>query len=304
MNSVILPSHATVLITGATGFIGYHLAQQLCQAKYNVHILVRPNSNLNRVKTLPNIQIHTLPEQTQARIEQISHIRPRCIFHLASLFLAEHSPEDIQPLIESNILFGTQLLEAAAQTGVPFFINTATAWQHYQQAPYDPTCLYAATKQAFEDILLYYVNSYSICAASLTLFDTYGPNDPRRKLFSLFRTAETTPIAMSSGEQLLDLVYISDVTNAFIQAWQWLEQEKSALHQKFSISSGQTLTLRQIAELYSSISGKTLLIDWGKRPYRRCEVMQPWQGGKPLPGWKPQIHLEEGIRRLLTLTYN
>jgi nucleoside-diphosphate-sugar epimerase len=295
------PQNTTVVITGATGFIGYHLAQRLCQAGYDVHILVRPTSNLDRVKNLPKIQIHVLPDQTNARIEQIKQIQPRCIFHLASLFLAEHTPENIQPLIEANILFGTQLLEAALQQGVPFFINTATAWQHYQQAAYDPTCLYAATKQAFEDILLYYVNSHALHAVSLTLFDTYGPNDPRRKLFSLFKTAETTPIAMSAGEQLLDLVYISDVTVAFLRAWQWLEEERPPTHQKFSVSSGQALPLRQIAELYSTLSGKPLHIEWGKRPYRAREVMHPWQNGLPLPGWQPQIQLEEGIRQILTL---
>ena len=53
----------------------------------------------------------------------------------------------------------------------------------------------------------------------------------------------------------------------------------------YVVSSGKTVTLRELVRRYEKLIGKKLLIDWGARPYREREVMHPWRGGKILPGW-------------------
>ena len=90
--------------------------------------------------------------------------------------------------------------------GVSKIINTGTFWQHYENREYSPTCLYAATKQAFESILHYYVEAKFLMIITLILFDSYGPSDPRPKLFSLLQEARQSEkvIAMSPGEQKID----------------------------------------------------------------------------------------------------
>ena len=60
---------------------------------------------------------------------------------------------DIKEMINSNIMFGTQILEAMVLHSVPYFVNTGTYWQHFDGKSYNPNSLYAATKQSFQDIL-------------------------------------------------------------------------------------------------------------------------------------------------------
>src|SRR4051812_1833664 len=91
---------------------------------------------------------------TERIVARLKACKPDVVFHLASLFVSDHRVQDVQNLVESNLLFGTQLLEAMAQAGVKRIINTGTSWQ----CPH-PFNLYAATKQAFESILGYYVST-------------------------------------------------------------------------------------------------------------------------------------------------
>jgi nucleoside-diphosphate-sugar epimerase len=229
----------------------------------------------------------------------IEQSAPQTIFHLASLFLVEHRQEDLERLIQSNILFGAQVLEAAVCNGVPFVVNTGTSWQHYEEIGYRAVCLYAATKQAFEDILRFYTDAYPLRALTLKLFDTYGPQDPRNKLFALLRKASQSgkKLAMSLGEQKLDLVYIDDVVRAFLHAEHLLQSDRHDLADSYGVSSQTNVTLRDVVALYAQVTGWHPQIEWGMRPYRKREVMTPWRA-ENLPGWQPMIDLVTGIRRM------
>jgi nucleoside-diphosphate-sugar epimerase len=293
-------SRSSVLITGATGFVGCHLAAALLELGREVHLIVRPDSKLERLADLPGsavIHEHDGTMPGMARIMERS--TPRTVFHLASLFLAEHRPDDLEPLIGSNILFGTQLLESMVGGQAPFLVNTGTSWQHYEQADYRAVCLYAATKQAFEDILRFYTDAYPLRAVTLKLFDTYGPRDPRNKLFGLLRKAAQSgeTLAMSGGEQKLDLVYIDDVVRAFLHAEDLLQSDRLDLAGAYGVSSQTHVTLRDLVALYADLTGCRLHINWGGRPYRKREVMTPWRA-ENLPGWNAMIDLATGIRRM------
>lgn len=289
------------LVSGATGYIGSNLAKRLVVDGWDVHVIVRANSRLNALDSRrSSMTIHEHDGTTQGMIQLVSNAQPDMVFHLASLFLAQHQPEDVEALITSNLLFSTQLVEAMAANQVKYLINTSTSWQHYNNEDYNPVCLYAATKQAFEDILTYYTVSTSIKAVTLQLFDTYGPNDPRHKLFHLLaKTAKSQEaLAMSPGEQLIDLVYIDDVIEAYRSAARQVARMKNG-HQVYAVSSGCPLKLKELVALYEQIIETSLPIEWGKRPYREREVMLPWNRGKVLEGWTPTISLAEGIRRIV-----
>ncbi len=104
---------------------------------------------------------------------------------------------------------------------------------------------------------------------------------------------------MSPGDQLLDLVYIDDVVDAFIAAARYLQAGAGAAHEIFALSSGDAVSLREVATRYGRIAGRPLPIRWGSRPYREREVMVPWFLGSPIPGWTPHVSLEEGLRRVI-----
>ena len=294
-----------VLITGATGYIGSHLAAALIQEGVDVGIIVRPSSDLTPISRLRGqLKIYYYDGNGGAIRNALSKQNPDIIFHVASLFLATHTEDDILPLINSNILFSTQLLEAMSQTGFSSLINTGTSWQHYNNAKYDPVCLYAATKQAFEVMMKYYVSTNKIQAITLKLFDTYGGNDPRKKLIPLLvsLTKSQQNLSMSPGEQLIDIVHINDVVRAYIVAADRLIEFKNGqgLNESYGISSGRPITLRTLVKTLESASGKNINIGWGQREYRDREVMQPWASYSKLPNWQPKVPLEKGLTDLIS----
>ena len=288
-----------VLLTGGAGFLGSHLTRACLQEDWQVGVIYQPQGGISQIEELGSqISVYPVNGQTEQVLDIIEQFQPDLVFHLASVFLAQHSPKDILMLVDSNIAFGTQILEAMALNNVPYLVNTGTSWQHYLDEEYNPVNLYAATKKAFEDILEYYIQAGGVKAISLKLFDTYGPADPRHKLFQVLASAarEGSRLEMSPGEQLLDLVYIDDVVNAFIIAAKRLFDGKVQAHERYAVSSGQPIRLRELVEIYQQVTGRTLDIAWGGNPYREREMMTPWSRGEQLPGWEPVIGYEEGIK--------
>ena len=103
---------------------------------------------------------------------------------------------------------------------------------------------------------------------------------------------------LSPGEQLLDLVYIDDVVDAFLMAADRLLAGQVAKSEKYAVSTGNPLSLRQVIELFEKATGQKLSIQWGKKPYREREVMVPWSLGEKLPSWSPKVSLWDGICRV------
>lgn len=285
------------LITGGTGFVGSNLARRLVRDGCHVDIITIPNDRLDLVQDIADqvtLRVHDGSTEGMHRI--VAEAKPDVVFHLASLFLSEHTGAEISRLVASNILFGTQLLEAMSACETTKIVNTGTSWQHYENKRYSPVNLYAATKQAFEDILQYYVEARNIHAVSLKLFDTYGPNDPRPKLFHLLEkiAREGTRLGMSPGEQIVDLVHVDDVVEAFVVASGRLNDALVDGYEEYSVTSGNPMTLRLVVKTFEKAIGKDINIEWGGRPYRNREVMTLWDHGKRLPGWSPKISLEAG----------
>jgi nucleoside-diphosphate-sugar epimerase len=287
-----------ILVTGATGFIGANLVRRLVAKGHEVAALARPDSDLSRLGAArPRVTVAVFDGTLPSMIDALEQARPDMVVHVASLFLAQHRPEDVGRLIASNIDMPAKLLEAMAAVGATRLINTGTSWQHHLDAPYNPVNLYAATKQAFEDILAYYQEARGLRALSLKLFDTYGPGDVRPKLFSLLRRAARTgePLKMSPGEQLIDLVHIDDVLDGYVLA---IDAFDALAPGSYALGNPERLSLRRLVAVYSEIIGRPLRIEWGGAPYRPRETMIPWTQGRALPGWSPRVALRDGIRAM------
>lgn len=292
-------SFKRALITGATGYIGSNLVHYLVKEGWDTHIITRRNSDLKELDAvLSEITVHHHDGTSSGMVKVMAHAKPEIVFHLASLFLAQHKTEDIEALISSNLVFSTQLVEAMAVNDVQYLVNTGTSWQHYNNEDYNPVNLYAATKQAFEDILAYYIEAHGLKATTLALFDTYGPNDPRAKLIALlWKTAFTQqPLSMSPGEQMIDLVHIDDVMRAYTLAVSSLRHQTVG-HTHYGVSSGAPIRLKDLVAVFQEATQTTLPITFGGRPYRPREVMVPWVKHQAVPKWKPQVPFEIGIQQ-------
>ena len=291
------PPARRALVTGATGFLGTNLVSRLHAEGWSVSLLALPGTCDGNGPA----RVHEYDGETESVMAAVSESQPDVVFHLASLFLASHEPAQVTRLIHGNVLLGTQLLEAMSLHAVsPRLVNAGSYWQHYEDRDYDPVCLYAATKQAFEDILTFFVNARHVSAVTLKLFDTYGPNDPRPKLLRQLQTAaaEGKTLAMSPGEQLASFVYIDDVIDAFLLAANRLLGGIVDGHESYAVNADQPICLRELVEVFARVTGMAVKVEWGARPYRARETMAPWSKGVRLPGWTPKLTLEEGLRRM------
>lgn len=280
-----------ILVTGATGFIGKHLVRELNRT-HCVHILVRPSSKWGDLGVEHCVEfngdIEFLANYLKANAIE-------GIIHLASLYIAEHKPSQIKELLMSNVYLGTALLEAAKIAGTRWFLNTGTIWQNYNSPDYadeyNPVNLYAATKQAFMTMAKYYTETSQLRFVTLKLCDTFGQDDTRRKIFSLFDNISKSgaPLDMSPGEQRMDILHIDDVVNGFIVLANMLSDETQSLESEYVLSSGVQLSLKELASIYERKNHVHLNINWGGRPYRQREVMVPYKG-KILPNWSPKAN--------------
>lgn len=288
------------LVTGATGFVGSHLVGQLLADQWTVHVLARPESRLDPLSaSLGRLVVHRFDGGIDGMADIVRQARPDVVFHLASRFVAEHQAADVPRLIESNLLLGCLLVEAMSLQEVRYLVNAGTSWQHYQGREFDPVNLYAATKQAFEALLGYYVAARDMRVITLKLFDTYGKDDPRPKLMGLLLNAARTnqPLGLTPGEQRIDLVHVDDAARAFLVAGERLLEGKVGGSEQYAVSSGQAITPRDLVDRINAIIGRDLPVSWGQRPYRDREVMVPWTG-ETLAGWRPRVALSEGLREI------
>jgi nucleoside-diphosphate-sugar epimerase len=288
-----------LLLTGATGYIGVRVAQMAVRAGWHVSALVRNQSNVAR---LPNQVSHFGYDGTMESIRACcTAVHPDAVIHLAAWGKYQHSSTDLARLIDANLVFGAQLLEAIASTGCTCLITAGTFWEYAADGSYSPKSLYAAIKRAFQDLVIFYCEAHALRAHTLVLYDVYGPGDWRNKLIpALVNTLRSgAHLPVTAGEQLLDLVYVDDVCEGFLKAAEEALIGCESRHQVHSLRSGRPVSIRELTVVLESLSGRSLDIGWGELAYRFNQIFRPTEVIPTLPGWAPRTSLEEGLRTVL-----
>jgi len=290
-----------VFLTGATGFIGSHVARLLVAEGCEVYALVRPGSNLWRIEDIvPLLQVvpYDLFEKEELEAE-LSRIRPELCLHLAwyaepGKYLA--SRENIR-LLNASLNLAT-LLESL---GCKRFVSAGTCFEYdtslgylSETTPTAPSSIYAASKLALHLVLEQIAGASSMSVAWIRLFYQYGPYEHERRLVpSVTRSLLRNQVAEATlGEQVRDFLHVEDVALA---AW---AVARSGLSGPVNIGSGEPVTVREIVTTIGAVLNRPELIALGALPDRASDPPFVCADNRRLvenTGWAPRYGLEEGL---------
>lgn len=290
-----------VLITGITGYIGSHLAKALLP-DYEVCGLVRKPLHTEYIADFQDrLRLFPVDSSYESMHNAVQAAQPDLVYHLAAYYTGTHGAQETPKLVDSNITFGAHLLEALSACKVPALAYATTYMTHYRGEDYCPLNLYAATKQAFFDLLAYYTDAGLLRAATLVISDTYGPGDQRPKVLNAVKRAAGTGVrvAFSTGNIPYDVVYIDDIVSAFRIIGERLLRGEFQ-NDVFQAVSESPLSLRETVEKMLKVNHLTLNAGWGERPKAEREMSELIRLYPPPPGWTPQVPLDEGLKELAT----
>ncbi len=283
-----------ILVTGGSGYIGKNIIQNLSK-KYEIKYLTRNLKDKSKQSILIKNNFDTINTA-------ITKFKPDLVLHLASLFIVNHKSKDISNLIDSNIKFGSFILESMRLNKIDKIINIGTSWEYKNSDDYNPVNLYAATKNAYKKILFYFYKIMPLKVLNLELYDTYGPFDDRGKIISKIVDSikNEKKLELSPGNQILDIIHIDDLINAIKISLDIFKGKQKKFFKTYSLCSNERYKLKEIVKIVIKVSkkGKNNII-LGGLPYRENEVFIPSTNIKKLPKWNPKIRLIKGIKDLI-----
>lgn len=289
------------IITGATGYIGSHVLKHLLSKGWDIHIIADPRFGYDNIKDIiDRIDVFEYDGNIQSLCSYFQITQADVVFHLAAAVITNYKPEQVPMLIQSNVQFGTEVLEAMKNSSTRLFIGTGSYWQNFNSDVYNPVDLYAATKEAFEQIIQYYVDAYDYKAVTLKLFDVYGEDDKRPKIWNLLREIAGTEktLDVSPGEQMLDMVHVDDVSCAYECAYKYLYKKTDSCREVFGVYTGERYSLKEAIGMYEQYLNKSINVIFGGKKYKDREVMNPIESLIKVPGWQPAINPKEGLKKL------
>lgn len=292
-----------ILITWASWFVWRNLCLSLKRKWYDIYWFIRENTKKNFF--IDNEINFFIYKNDKECLDFFNSNKFDLVIHLATLYLITNTFDDIDNLIDSNIKFWTKILEFASLSWVKNFINTSSFIQNFKNREYSPVNLYAATKQAFEDIWRYYWESWKINFTSISLVNSYWQWDERKKIFNIWKDSidNNEIVKSTSWEQYVDILYIDDVIEAYIKIIDLinLEWSNSINLIKYSVSSWEIIKLKELSYIFEKVVWRKLNIQWWAIPHREREVMYPYNIWDKIPWWIPKISLEKWIKLFLNL---
>ena len=300
-----------VLVTGAEGFIGSHLTEQLLAAGASVRALVHYNP-FGRWGWLhehaSDVDIRAGDVRDAERVAQVAE-GVDVIFHLAALVGIPYSYEAPESYVQTNVMGTHNLLQAARRAGVSRYIQTSTSEVYGsalrvpidEEHPLQPQSPYSASKIGADMLALSFHHAFELPVAVVRPFNTYGPRQSARAVIPAVLGqiyAGSSEIQVGATTPKRDFNFVTDTAKGFMS----IAECDRALGEVVNIGSGREIAIGDLIDLMIEVSGRDV------RAVRAPERIRP-EGSEvdrlmcdnsralEWAGWRPEVSLEEGLRR-------
>ena len=292
---------ATVILTGATGFIGAAVFEELHRRKIRALVLLRPESDRHRLPSLGAENAFVFSRLDEPGLaEQLRAHQPAVFIHCAWRGVGGQERNAEFQLTE-NIPFTLASVELAAAAGCRQWIGLGSQAEYGnanrildENAPAQPTTLYGKAKLAAGGEALALCAQKNLAGAWLRVFSTYGPGDhPRWMIPQVIREflAGRAP-QVTRCEQQWDYLFVADAARAIADV------ADGKISGVFNLGSGEAWPLKKIIENIRAELQAPVQPAYGAIPYRPDQVMHLQADITKLraaTGWQPQVSLENGI---------
>ena len=286
----------TVLVTGATGFIGSHLCAALRAAGARVHGVGRSRPQ----PPVPGVTYHRgdLSDANVAR-RLVRRVRPDFLFHLASHVAGSRDMEMVAPTLRDNLCTTVHLMTAAFECQTSRMVIAGSLEEPQGPAKSAvPSSPYAAAKQAGSAYARMFHALYGLPVVHARLFMVYGPGQrDLKKLvpYVILSLLKGHAPQLSSGARQVDWVYVEDVVRGLMA----LGQTPGIEGKSFDLGTGHMTTVREVSFMLSRMIRPDLRPVLGARPARPMEQIQRANVNATTRavGWKPRVKLSDGLRK-------
>jgi NAD dependent epimerase/dehydratase len=309
-----------VLLTGAGGFIGSHLAEELIRRNFAVRALVHYNSmgSYGWLDKAPP-EIRDQLDVFAGDIRDPNGMRTAmkgcdAVLHLAALIAIPYSYHSPDTYVEANIRGTLNVLQAARDLEVEHFVHTSTS-EVYGTAQFVPITEehrlqgqspYSASKIGADQLALSFERSFGMPVTVVRPFNTYGPRQSTRAVIPTIITqiaARAAKIKLGSIHPTRDFNYVADTVGGFLAAL----ESKGGIGEVVNIGSGFEISIGDTARLIAELMEAEIEIehdDVRVRP-ERSEVDRLWASNakaQELLGWSPRFAGVDGLRKGLEQT--
>jgi NAD dependent epimerase/dehydratase len=299
-----------VLVTGAGGFIGSHLAERLVQEGARVRAFVHYNA-LGSWGWLDDSHLKDEMEVvagdiTDSRSVQQALSGNQIVFHLAALIAIPYSYRAPRSFVRTNIEGTLNILSAALEVGVERVVHTSTSevYGTAQRVPIDELhplrgqSPYSATKIGADKIAEAFCLSYKLPVVTLRPFNTFGPRQSARAIIPTIVTQCLSGSVLKLGNLMptRDLNFVTNTVNGFILAG----KEPKAEGRTINIGSGEEISIGSLAQMIATRLGRTIEIDQEDVRLRPAgseveRLVADNTLAREILHWKPEVGLSDGL---------
>ena len=310
-----------ILITGADGFIGSHLTEELVKSGFNVKAFAFYNSFGswgwldhcdNEIKGKFEIIMGDIRDENSVR-----KAMKECnkVIHCASLIGIPYSYKSPASYVDTNIKGTLNILQAAKDFNISKIIHTSTSEvygsvkkvpikENFEVVGQSP---YSASKIAADQLAISFYKSFNLPVTILRPFNTYGPRQSARAIIPTIITQclnNNKNIKIGNLSPTRDLNYVSDTVSAFKLA---LTTNKKIYGEVINIGSGYEISIKNLIKLIFQLTNKNPLIVTDKKRIRKKEsevdrLCADYNKAKKLLNWKPIFKNHNGLKNGLKKT--